>query len=158
MRIFETPIPLGETGRSVTAHDGASYVLDDGRTFWAAPPAEEATPEEIAAAVLPMLDSPPSRPDLKAVCRKTYDDATEQLLNDRAGAWGYASMARAATYAASTVPKFAAEAAALIAHRDAVWLAAYDILEAVENDERPIPTLEAYLAELPAAPERPVAE
>lgn len=156
MRIFETPIPLGETGRSVTAHDGASYVLDDGRTFWAAAPAEDATDEAIAAAVLPLLDNPPDRPDRKAVARKAYDEATEQLLNQRAGAWGYVSMSRATTYAASTVPRFAAEAAALIAHRDAVWLAAYAILEAVESDARPIPTLAAYLAELPAAPERPV--
>ncbi len=157
MRIFSAPIPLGDTGRSVTAHDGASYVLDDGRTLWAPAPAEDATDEAIAAAVLPLLANPPDRPDRKAVARKTYDDATEQLLNERAGAWGYASMARATTYAQSTVPKFAAEAAALIAHRDEVWLAAFDILEAVETDQRPLPTLEEYLAELPAAPVRPVA-
>jgi hypothetical protein len=157
MRIFEIPIPLGDTGRSVTAHDGASFVLDDGRTLWAAPPAEDATPEQIAAAALPLLAAPPDRPDRAAIARKAYDDATEQLLCDRAGAWGYASMERAAGYAASTVPQFAAEAAALIAHRDAVWLAGFAILAAVEAGERPIPTLAAYLAELPAAPARPVA-
>ena len=155
MRIFDTPIPLLALALFVTAHDGASYVLSDGRTLWAPPPADDATPEAIAAEVEALLATPPDRPDRLAIARKAYDDATEKLLNDRAAAWGYADMSRATTYGASTVQKFANEAATLIAHRDDVWLAAFAILTAVQAGERPMPTLDAYLAELPPAPARP---
>lgn len=61
MHLFDPPIPL-DSGLSITAHDGASYVLSDGRTFWAAPPAEEAAPEDIAAEVLVLLAEPPAPP------------------------------------------------------------------------------------------------
>ena len=89
--------------------------------------------------------------------QQVYDDATEALLNQRAHSWGYKNMSRATTYAASANPQWAAEAAALVAHRDAVWIAAYAILQDVLNNVRPVPTLSDYLAELPTLPTRPVA-
>lgn len=89
-----------------------------------------------------------------AALQKRYDAATEALLNKRADAWGYFSLSRATTYAASTNPHWAAEAAALIAHRDEVWIAAFNILQAVRGGAA-IPLLADYLAALPAAPVRP---
>lgn len=105
--------------------------------------------EELAA----LIQNPPV--DLAGI-QTAYDNATEKLLNDRAAGWGYVSMSRATTYAQSTNPVWAAEAAALIAHRDAVWLAGYAIAQDVIAGNRTVPTLAEYLAELPAAPVRPV--
>ncbi len=93
-------------------------------------------------------------PDLAAT-QRAYDAATEALLDQRAASWGYRSMERAAGYAQSTNPQWAGEAGALIAHRDAVWLAGYAIASAVLAGERTVPVLADYLAELPAMPARP---
>jgi hypothetical protein len=63
MTIYESPIPLpAHPGLTVTAHDGASYVLSDGRTLWAPAPTEDAEPAAIAAEVEALLASPPPAP------------------------------------------------------------------------------------------------
>lgn len=54
-----------------------------------------------------------------------------------------------ASYVSSTHPEWAAEAAAFIAWRDAVWLHALVELQRVQNGDRPIPTLGGFLEELP---------
>jgi phytoene dehydrogenase-like protein len=90
-----------------------------------------------------------------AEVQKAYDDATEKLLNERAASWGYTSMSRATTYYASTNAKWAAEAAALIAHRDEVWEAGQAIANDVIAGLRAVPSLAEYIAELPALPTRP---
>lgn len=54
-----------------------------------------------------------------------------------------------ASYTSSTNPAWAAEATAFVAWRDAVWLYAYAELDKVLAGERPQPTVEAFLAELP---------
>lgn len=55
-----------------------------------------------------------------------------------------------ASYAASTNLQWAAEAQAFVAWRDAVWAYAYAELEKVLTGQRPQPTIEAFLTELPA--------
>lgn len=55
-----------------------------------------------------------------------------------------------AGYVASAVPQYAAEAAAFVAWRDAVWLYAYGELDKAQNGQRPIPTVEDFISELPA--------
>jgi hypothetical protein len=55
--------------------------------------------------------------------RAEHERAIAEALDDLARSWGFDSMADAATYEASTVPAWVAEAAVLIAHRDACWQA-----------------------------------
>lgn len=54
-----------------------------------------------------------------------------------------------ASYVASGNPAWAAEAAAFVVWRDAVWLYAYAELARVEAEERVVPTVAELLAELP---------
>ena len=58
---------------------------------------------------------------LMEAIRKTVDDHVEATAKGK----GYNSAAHCASYAASTVDAWAAEAAAFIAWRDAVWLAVF---------------------------------
>lgn len=54
-----------------------------------------------------------------------------------------------ASYVASTNIAWAAEAQAFVSWRDAVWTYAFSELAKVQNGEREIPTVEAFLGELP---------
>ena len=85
--------------------------------------------EEILAAVTPGVQA--------------WMDATAQQK-------GYDSVVSCATYATSSVPEFAADAAAIIAWRDQVWLAAYAWRDGL-NGQLPevIPTLDEVIAQLP---------
>lgn len=55
-----------------------------------------------------------------------------------------------ASYVASTNTIWAAEAAAFVAWRDAVWLHAYADLDKVMAGEREQPSVEDFIGELPA--------
>lgn len=63
---------------------------------------------------------------------------------------GYDNVVSCATYATSGVPEFKADADAIIAWRDAVWVAAYAWRDGL-NGQLPevIPTLEEVIAQLP---------
>jgi hypothetical protein len=63
---------------------------------------------------------------------------------------GYDGILSACTYAVSTNPKFAAEGQYCVQVRDATWAKCYEILNAVQAGERPVPTWEEVEAELPA--------
>lgn len=54
-----------------------------------------------------------------------------------------------ASYTLSTNPAWAAEATAFVAWRDAAWLYAYAELDKAMTGQRPVPTVEAFVAELP---------
>jgi hypothetical protein len=85
-------------------------------------------------------------------------NAVQDQLDFVARSWQYLSILSATTYAASTVPKFKAEALALIAWRDAVWVYAYTTLASIQDGSLPMPSSTAdFIATLPAAPTRPVA-
>lgn len=62
---------------------------------------------------------------------------------------GYDGGQTIATYVASTVEPWAAEAQAFVAWRDAVWVYAYSELAKVENGDREPPTPEEFCEELP---------
>lgn len=62
----------------------------------------------------------------------------------------YDSAVSIATYVGSTNPAWAAEAAAFVAWRDAVWAYAYIELDRVMGGQRPQPTVSELIAELPA--------
>lgn len=55
-----------------------------------------------------------------------------------------------ASYVASTNPAWAEQAQAFVAWRDSVWGYAYAELAKALSGEREIPTVEAFLTELPA--------
>jgi hypothetical protein len=79
-----------------------------------------------------------------------FTNAIQQRLDDFARTRNYDNIMSAATYATSTVPKFAAEGQYAVAARDATWAKGYEILGAVLAGERPMPTLDEVMAELPA--------
>lgn len=78
-----------------------------------------------------------------------YTNAIQATLDNAAVARRYDSAATMATYTNSTNGVWSAEAAAMVAWRDAVWLYAYQQLDAVLAGEREQPTIEELLAELP---------
>ena len=81
--------------------------------------------------------------------------AVQTMLDDFAKTWQYESILSAASYAYSTIPKFKAEALALVAWRDAVWSACYVEMAAIQGGS-PMPTTQAFLSALPQPPVRPV--
>lgn len=74
----------------------------------------------------------------------------QRWMDQTAQQKGYDNVVSCATYATSGVPEFAADAAAIIAWRDAVWVAAYAWRDGL-NGQLPetIPTIEEVIAQLP---------
>jgi hypothetical protein len=91
--------------------------------------------------VVAFRDPPPMEAD--------YARAIQSHLDSVARERGYDSVFTAATYAGSRNPQWAAEAAALIAWRDAVWAHAYAELATVQAGQRAQPTIAEIVAELP---------
>lgn len=79
-----------------------------------------------------------------------YAEAIQSHIDGTARSKGYADGFSIASYGASTVPAWAAEAQAFVAWRDAVWVYAYAQLSAVEAGTRPQPSISGLIAELPA--------
>lgn len=73
----------------------------------------------------------------------------QQRLDAFARTHNYDGILSACTYAASTVPKFAAEGQYAVVARDNTWATCYQILGDVLAGLRPMPSLEDVLAELP---------
>ncbi|TPL36760.1 hypothetical protein [Mesorhizobium sp. B2-4-8] len=80
----------------------------------------------------------------------SFQTAIQSLVDQTATSRSYADGNALASYVASTVPAWSAEATAFVAWRDAVWVYVYGELDKVTAGEREIPTVEAFLAELPA--------
>ncbi|WP_319568273.1 hypothetical protein [Cohaesibacter marisflavi] len=78
-----------------------------------------------------------------------YTNAIQAMLDDAAKVRLYDSAATMSTYVSSTNEQWAAEAAAMVAWRDAVWLYAYAQLDLVQSGQRTQPTVDELLAELP---------
>jgi len=90
----------------------------------------------------PYVPPPPTLED--------YKRAIQALIDATAREKKYDDGKSCATYVNSTVQQWAAEAAAFVAWRDAVWAYAFTELDKVLNEERPQPTVEEFLLELPA--------
>ncbi len=98
-----------------------------------------------------------SHPTLAALMR-TAEGYLQRELDAAAAAWGYDSLISAASYVASTHPQFAAEAQALVAWRDAVWVWAQQLRANVESGATQCPATESdLLAVIPPRPARPQA-
>ena len=95
----------------------------------------------------PILQDPPPPTPEQIVAQ--YTAAVQKHLDDFARTRDYDSILSAATYATSTVPKFAAEGQYAVEARDATWAKCYEVLAAVEAGSSPMPTLDELLAELP---------
>ena len=81
--------------------------------------------------------------------QKLFTEAIQGHLDAFARTRNYDGILSAATYATSTVPKFRAEGQYAVEARDAVWAKGYEILAEVAGGQRPLPTLEEVIAELP---------
>ncbi|WP_156367063.1 hypothetical protein [Bosea thiooxidans] len=104
---------------------------------------EPSTPDEAAvAAAIAEFGDRPSLNDYRLAVQ-AHIDATAQQRS-------YDTGISCASYVGSTNPVWAAEAAAFTAWRDDVWAYAYAELAKVQNGQRPQPTVETILAELPA--------
>lgn len=104
------------------------------------------TPERAAAYAASVVEVSPAGP----LTADDYAAALQEHIDATANTRGYGNGVMLASYAASTNAVWAAEATAFIAWRDAVWLAAYTELAAVQSGAHPAPTIAAFIAGLPA--------
>lgn len=81
---------------------------------------------------------------------QAYAAAIQSHIDATARAREYNDGVTCASYVASTITTWAADAGAFIAWRDAVWLSAYQTLAAVQAGQQQPPTIEALIAGLPA--------
>lgn len=88
--------------------------------------------------------------DAIAVAVNSYRAAIQSLIDAKASERQYDSGATLASYVNSTVPEWAAEAEAFVVWRDQVWAYALTELAKVQSGERPQPSVDEFLAELPA--------
>ncbi|MDD7908683.1 hypothetical protein PUV47_02030 [Pseudovibrio exalbescens] len=78
-----------------------------------------------------------------------YEAAIQAVIDEAAATRRYMHGNSLASYTASTNPRWAAEAQAFVAWRDAVWAYAYAELDKVLAGKRARPTVEQFLTELP---------
>ncbi|WP_247996683.1 hypothetical protein [Brucella tritici] len=79
-----------------------------------------------------------------------YRTAIQSMIDAKAQEKQYDSGATLASYVNSTVPDWAAEAQAFVVWRDQVWAYALAELAKVQKSEREQPSVDDFLAELPA--------
>lgn len=87
------------------------------------------------------ITPPPSIEDFSAAVQTQIDLAAQSR--------GYGDGFALSTYINSTLPQWAQEAEIFIAWRDAVWIYAYTELYKIQQGQRPIPTINELIAELP---------
>ena len=121
--------------------DVLSYEADDGRTVVC----DLGTPE--FAAVIELVSPAPYAPPPPAL--SDYSAAIDAHVEAVARGRGYSGAAHMASYVASTVPAWAAEARAFVAWRDAVWLDAMGELSKVQAGEIAPPGVTDLVAGLP---------
>ncbi len=98
-----------------------------------------------------MLVTPEMRGDaLLAEKIGLYRIAIQNFIDDAARRQHYDSGATLATYVNSTVPKWAEEAKSFVLWRDSVWTYSLQELDRVREGERQQPSIDEFLAELPA--------
>lgn len=101
------------------------------------------------AVVDPPAPEPPEEPEPQPPTEDDYASAIQAHIDDTARSKRFADGGMLAGYVNSTVPQWAQEAQTFVAWRDAVWIYAYTELEKVLTGQRPQPTVEEIVAELP---------
>ena len=108
---------------------------------------------EIDEALLAEIETewvpPPTEAKTKEQIIEEYQAAVQKRLDDFAQTRNYSGILSACTYAASTVTRFKNEGQYCVNVRDTTWAKCYDILDAVNSNSRPMPTLEQLMLELP---------
>lgn len=122
---------------SLAAGGGAIAVTADDATFW----------QLIHQSALTIAPFAMSLEEVKAL----YERAVQRHMDGLAFAAGYDDIKTAVTYADEpAVAKFQQEGQAFRAWRSLCWAYCYEQLAAVEANQRPQPTVEELLGELPA--------
>lgn len=80
---------------------------------------------------------------------RELQEGVQRHLDETVQTRNYDSMLSCCSYATSSVARFALEGQAAVTWRDAVWDACYTILDDCLAGTRPVPTLDALIAELP---------
>nr|WP_313011590.1 hypothetical protein [Brucella intermedia] len=81
---------------------------------------------------------------------EAYRFSIQRLIDSKAQEKLYDDGVSLASYINSTVPEWAGQAAAFVAWRDSVWVYAFAELAKVQSGERPEPSIDDFLAELPS--------
>ena len=105
--------------------------------MWTPDPAKIVTADQKAEAV-------------RTTTLSTFQIAIQAHVDATAKSRKYGDGNSLAGYVSSTVAQWSAEAAAFVAWRDEVWLYYYAELDKALGGQRPIPTIEDFIAELPA--------
>lgn len=135
--LYSSPPAEGTAGQALPGWHVATAFRDR-----ASPPAW--APLEIEPpAGMPVLGRQPA-PTLA-----DYQAAITAHVNATAAQRGYESAVSCASYIASTIPIYAAEAGAFVPWRDAVWVSVHAALAAVQQGAAP-PTIAALIESLPA--------
>ena len=130
-----------QTLRAIQAlRSNAKFVLRGADLEWLDPEQSQPSEADIAAEV--------ARQEIADAVGR-YRDAVDQHIEAVARSRDYASSLHCVTYLHSTIEAWAAEAAAFVAWRDAVWVAVYAALDAWQAGGA-APTIEGLIAALPA--------
>lgn len=78
-----------------------------------------------------------------------YTTAIQKHIDQTAQSKQYADGVSLASYVTSTIPQWAEEALIFVEWRDQVWVYAYTELAKVQSGQRPQPTIEQLISELP---------
>lgn len=128
-------------GSYVAEINGLPYHVVEGDIHWQS--VLDATAEHGEPPLEPVPEPEPVTVDSFRRAIQAHIDATAQ-------ARGYDSGVTCASYVGSTIPAWAAEAAAFVAWRDAVWAYAHGELAKVEIGERVQPAVPEIMRELPS--------
>lgn len=130
--------------RAVCPILGVAIIDPDNKATWRIDFAGDAGPSQRAAALAVMAAF-----DLSAPTLGDYRKGLQAMVDGAAKSRGYDNGVSCAGYAASSVPAWAAEAAAFVAWRDAVWTYAFAELEKVQNGQRTKPSVSQLIDETP---------
>lgn len=156
MIVYQTNLDgvlVGTTEADESPLEPGVFHLPGGCVFEPPPPFDEgmrARWADEAWLVEPIPSAPEPEPGEEPDPLDAYRLAIQWHIDATARARNYDSGITCASYVSSTVAAWAAEAAAFVAWRDAVWLYAYGEMDKVTNGERPQPGVADLLAELPA--------
>ncbi|MGX1786137.1 hypothetical protein ACWIGM_05330 [Bosea sp. NPDC055332] len=131
-----------QDGTFVTTFNGYPYHVTTDDPMYDAALAEAA----ILGDGLPFDEPPAAAPVTLDDYRRAIQAHVDASANER----GYDSGSSCASYFRSTNSRWAGEATAFIAWRDAVWAFAYTELVKVEDGQRERPSVAGILAELPS--------